>query len=377
MDAAVTRAYELLDAQPAAVRALLPDGCDVIDAHTHLGLDEDGMTLSLADHLATMDGAGVAGAFVFALNEPDRFPAYRTPNDRVLAWAAEAPERLWPFVRLSLDEDPIAEAERCLERGARGIKMHPRAQRFRVNDPRLEDVFALAAERRIPVLIHAGRGLPAGMALELAHVAERHPEASLILAHLAIAEQGRIGRAANGQPNVFFDTSAWSPVDQLHLLSLVAPEQILWASDIPYGAPLAAQRLLLGALGRSEIAIETVRGIFGGTARGLLEGRRPAQLSAPVGPAKIELGYSRARVLVYLSSATPMLWLGQRDPVGFLGLAEAACDDEGDDLAEVGELIRATAALLDHVTADGPPTQANRYLVWRLLSFAQTKAAFD
>ncbi len=377
MDVAITRAYELLDEQHAAVRALLPPDCEVIDAHTHLGLDEDGTSLSLEDHLATLDAAGVAGAFVFALNEPDREPAYRKPNDRVLAWAAEAPERLWPFVRLSLDEDPIAEAERCLDRGARGIKMHPRAQLFRVNDPRLEDVFALAAERRIPVLIHAGRGLPPGMAIELAHVAERHPEASLILAHLAIAEQGRIGRAANGQPNVFFDTSAWSPIDQLHLVSLVAPEQILWASDIPYGSPLAAQRLHLGALGRTSLDPETVRGIFGGTARGLIEGRRPARLSAPAGPPRIELGFSRARVLVYLASATPTLWQGQRELVGFLGLAEAACDDEGDDLADVAELIRCTAALSDHVTADGPPSQADRYLVWRLLCFAQAKAAFD
>ena len=32
-----------------------------------------------------MDEAGVSGANVFALNEPDREPAYRAPNDRVLA----------------------------------------------------------------------------------------------------------------------------------------------------------------------------------------------------------------------------------------------------------------------------------------------------
>ena len=30
---------------------------------------------------------------------------------------------------------------------------------------------------------------------------------------------------------------------------------------------------------------------------------------------------------------------------------------------------------MDHVTADGPPTQADRYLVWRLLCFAQAKAS--
>ena len=49
---------------------------------------------------------------------------------------------------------------RCLDLGARGIKLHPRAQRFLPDDPRLEPVFALAAERTCPILIHGGRGLP-------------------------------------------------------------------------------------------------------------------------------------------------------------------------------------------------------------------------
>ena len=43
-------------------------------------------------------------------------------------------------------------------RGARGIKLHPRAQRFLLNDERLAPVFSLAAERRVPILIHGGRG---------------------------------------------------------------------------------------------------------------------------------------------------------------------------------------------------------------------------
>ena len=162
--ALIERAEELLATQYERVTALLPGGCRPFDAHTHLGLDEDGHALSLEEHLRIMDEAGVSGANVFALNEPDREPAYRAPNDRVLRWAAEAPDRLFPFVRLSLDEDPLGEAERCLALGARGIKLHPRAQAFRVDDRSLEAVFALADERRLPVLIHAGRGLPPGHA---------------------------------------------------------------------------------------------------------------------------------------------------------------------------------------------------------------------
>ena len=66
-----------------------------------------------------------------------------------------------PFCRLDPHDDPLAEAERCLDAGARGIKLHPRAEGFGLDHPALQDVFALADERRLPVLCHAGRGIPA------------------------------------------------------------------------------------------------------------------------------------------------------------------------------------------------------------------------
>ena len=39
---------------------------------------------------------------------------------------------------------------RCLDLGARGIKLHPRAQKFSVGDERLDAVFELAVERERP-----------------------------------------------------------------------------------------------------------------------------------------------------------------------------------------------------------------------------------
>jgi predicted TIM-barrel fold metal-dependent hydrolase len=371
--ALIQRAEELLAAQYERVSALLPAGCALFDAHTHLGLDEDGHALSVAGHLRLMDEAGVRAANVFALNEPDREPAYRAPNDRVLQWAAEVPDRLFPFVRLSLDEDPLGEAVRCLDRGARGIKLHPRAQAFRVNDPQLEAVFALADERRVPVLIHAGRGLPPGMPLELGHVAERHPGASLILAHAAIVAQAGIGELARSVENIFFDSSTWSPYDLLNLLSLVPPEQVLWASDIPYGEPLAALNLFVRAARKSGADDDTLRGMLCDTARGLLEGKRPETRSAPLGEAELHTSYARVRASFYLASATPLLWLGMPEIVGFLGLAEAALQEAG--LDEQAELVRCTAAIwaewITTVVPGEPPDLVGRGRVFRLLNAAQ------
>ena len=216
------------------IRAAFPDDIRVWDAHTHLGVDEDGFTLTPEELIDAMAAFGVDRCFTFPLNDPDRFPAYRVPNDRVLEWAAESDGALVPFCRLDLTEEPIPEAVRCLDRGARGIKLHPRAQRFTFGERALEPVFQLAAERRVPILIHAGRGLPA-IADDLRHLVEHHPEAQLILAHAAIADLQHIGRTLLDHPNVLYDTSVWSNTDLRALLATASPEQIAFASDAPYG----------------------------------------------------------------------------------------------------------------------------------------------
>src|ERR1700686_4480634 len=144
----------------ADAQRVLPAGTEVFDAHTHLGLDEDGRSLSLEQLLSQLDDAGARRACVFPLHDPERHPAYSVPNDRVLAWAGESDERLSPFCRLDPSESPLAESERCLAAGARGIKLHPRAQDFVFDGDELDSVFGLAESAGVPILIHAGRGLP-------------------------------------------------------------------------------------------------------------------------------------------------------------------------------------------------------------------------
>src|SRR4051794_38385234 len=107
-------------------RALLPDGAGVLDAHTHLGVDEDGQSLELDALLAALDEVSPgARACTFPLHDPDRHPGYRRPNDRVLEWAAESGGRLIPYCRLDPSQDPGGEAGRCPARRARGVKLHP------------------------------------------------------------------------------------------------------------------------------------------------------------------------------------------------------------------------------------------------------------
>lgn len=50
-----------------------------------------------------------------------------------------------------------------------------------------------------------------------------------------------------GQRNLFFDTAWWDTADQVALFALIPPGQILFASDTPYGRPVAAASVVLRA----------------------------------------------------------------------------------------------------------------------------------
>src|SRR4029078_9643301 len=109
-----------------------------------------------------------------------------------------------------------------------------RAQKISLEDKRLEPVFALAAERNVPILIHGGRGLPP-IASHLHALVERCEGVQLIVAHAGIADMANLCSRFAGMPGVFFDTSAWSAIDLLDFYRQMPPEQIVYASDYPYG----------------------------------------------------------------------------------------------------------------------------------------------
>ncbi len=283
MDEVLERARGLVDRYEEHVRSLLPADAALFDAHVHVGRDIDGMVSPLDELSAFLRRAGVERAFAFCMDEPDREPAFRAANDRTLAAAERSEGLVVPFVRLDLGEQPIEEATRCLDLGARGIKLHPRAQGFLLDDQRLEPVFALAAERRVPILIHGGRGLPP-IAENLRRLHDSYPEASLIIAHAGIADLAALSECFSGRPGVYFDTSVWSAIDLLDMLARVAPGQMLYASDYPYGQQpgslLIALRTAL-LVGSSE---DEIRDMLGRSAARIADDEPPAPLTEPRGP---------------------------------------------------------------------------------------------
>ena len=324
MDETLAHARSLIAAYDEEAEALIPEGALLFDAHVHVGRDIDGFTAPFDELVPFLKRYRFQRAFAFCMDEPDRHPAFRAANDRTLAAAERSEELLIPFVRLDLAEEPVEEAVRCLYLGARGIKLHPRAQKFLLNDERLAPVFALAAERRVPILIHGGRGLPP-IADHLARLVETYPDAQLIIAHGGIADLAALSEAFGGRRGVFFDTSVWSPIDLIDVYNRVSPEQLLYASDYPYGQQPSSLLIALRVAGVVGLSEEQVRDMLGRTAARIAAGEPPREPTPPKGSSRLDQPITFARIHHYLAMATPLLWTRQRDTIGVLGLAINAC----------------------------------------------------
>jgi predicted TIM-barrel fold metal-dependent hydrolase len=332
------------------VLARVPDA-EVFDVHTHLGQnDPDGMHQTPEELLGALELAHARGAFVFPMHEPT---GYRAANDMVLDVAGGSDGLLIPFCRVNPHEDPIAEAERALAKGARGIKLHPRAEQFTLDHPRVRDLVALADERSLPVLIHAGRGIPA-LGLHAVELAGEFPDARLILAHAGVSDLSWIWRVAPDHPNLLFDSAWWMPSDLEALFSLMPPGQILFASDSPYGTtPLALAFQLRIAL-QVGLSLEQIRSITSEQALRVAAG-------APLEPAGPAVGERERAPHVLLDRLADSLLLaiisGFRggDPTESLALARLACDvpDEIDD-APMFAAIRGLIDGFDQYSAEHP-----------------------
>ena len=328
-----------------SARGVLPADTRWTDAHTHTGFnDPDGITGSAEELLAGLDRAGVARAVVFTTAEPGGYPP---ANDRVLRETAESGGRLTPFVRVDPNsDDPVGEARRVIDAGARGIKLHPRSDSFALPHPQVEALVAFAGERRLPVLFHAGRGIPA-LGEEVTRLARAHPGARLILAHAGISDLGLLSVVIGELPNVFFDTSWWQVSDMLALMAVVPPGQVLWASDMPYGSARFAGFNLLRCAREVGHGPQALACMVGAQVERLVAGEDPIDAGPAPGPrAAGHRWLAGERIVSYTSAALSTSFRGG-DPTEPLALARLACQvPTGGSDGDEATLLRTADELL-------------------------------
>ncbi len=356
----------------AQTRELVP-GIEVFDAHTHLGQnDPDGMSQTPAELLAGLATAGAVGAFTFPMHEPD---GYRPANDMVIEAAEQSGGMLIPFCRVAPHaKDAVAEARRALAAGARGIKLHPRAEQFTLDHPVVRELAALAAERDLPMLVHAGRGIPA-LGAHMVTLAGEFPSARFILAHAGITDLSWLWKVAPDHPNLLFDTSWWIGPDLQALFSLVPPGQIVFASDAPYGHTAISAAAQLRVALQVGLSAEQARLMFAGQSR-RIAAREPLQMAGPaVGERDRPARTLLERVATFTILGALSMIRGDPDGRGAeqIALARLACNvpdgyDDGQTFAAVGALLDGFAEL----AAADPESRRTRIVLMLAAGVART-----
>jgi Amidohydrolase len=292
----------------------------------------------------------------------------------VLGWARESEGRLIPFCRLDPAEGPRAESERCLAAGARGIKLHPRAQDFVFDGDEMDEVFAVAESAGVPILIHAGRGLPP-LAEGLVDLALRHPQVVLILAHGAICDQGILTARLADHPGVLYDISCFFPLDVIELFARVPVERIVFASDPPYGHPATTLYLALRVAHQAGLDEQATRAMLGGTMAALFDGEELPAVTPPRRGPSITISGRLARVYGYASLVGPALFSGAAEQArAMLDMAIAACRDpepgsDGEALQTIGSALTAADTLITEEDGGRPAID----LVYRAIVRAATE----
>lgn len=255
----------------------------IIDCHTHFPAAEGVYREEDVERcLALADRAGIDHV-VYLFNTMDRGGADPSPddirrnNDLGMRLTTQHPDRFSAFCYLNPSHDVAfleEEMHRCLVAGpCVGIKLWIAVK---ANDHRHDPIMTRAGQLGVPVLYHAwykateyvfNESTPT----EIATLARRHPEVTIIMAHLA-------GGGARGVldvrdcPNVLVDTSGAQPIAGLvqYAVEQLGADRVVFGSDWPI-RDFAVQR---ARVEDARIAEDVRAKILGGTMQRVLEGAR-------------------------------------------------------------------------------------------------------
>lgn len=215
----------------------------VIDNHAHIHIDTyfpDRQGYFAEDLIRQMDKDGVDislvsdACFSFANTGSD----YVLGNDHCLDAMQKYPRRIKGIAILNPYAQGIevmrAEADRVIEKGFVGYKMHPTCHHHPANelwgvDPAAEK----AIEHDVPLWIHTGEA-PFSTPIQIIELAERHPEAKIVLGHRGHTMFPDLRYFSKRVSNLWVDISFltnWElPFIELREIGI---DRILFGSDYP------------------------------------------------------------------------------------------------------------------------------------------------
>jgi hypothetical protein len=226
-------------------------------------MDKDKHVMTSGKLMKLMDDSSVDKAIVFPLNNPADAVNFHESNDAVLAAVKRYKDRVIPFFRLTPHKKWRDEFNLRVGQGFKGIKLHPRSQRFKLTFSKAMKIYELAEKNGLAIILHAGFGLEE-IADDLLTIVKRFPNLKLIVGHSGFVDLDNVIRKISKMENVIFDTSAVKIFDLFELLKNVEHTKIVFGSDIPYyDIDLALEGLIDTAITVGKTANQ-IRKILGG-----------------------------------------------------------------------------------------------------------------
>ena len=237
----------------------------IIDAHAHLGVFQKFRLENDADSLvAVMDRFGIDLACVSSLKgilydfiEGNRevFKAMKKYPNRILGYA---------YINPWYGEEGLKELETCIKRfGMIGLKLHPDYSDCPVDSLEALKIIEGAVRLRVPILLHSYDG-----GLQVGNVAERFPEAKIIMAHMGGVWRKSL-HIAKKHENIIAETcsSVFDPGMIEEFVKVIGAERVVFGTDVP----LLDAGCMMAKVKASKISEEDKRLILGGNMERILK----------------------------------------------------------------------------------------------------------
>ena len=228
----------------------------IIDCHTHINNYHDENQESLQECLAQLKQEMRRNRIDIALVLTSYKSTPGRPSTRAAVEATRDLKNLYIVAGISylnFDTSHLDELRDDLREGSvRGLKLYPGYEPFYPHDPKLEPVYALAEEFKVPVMIHSGDTYtPKGKVkyshpLHVDEVAVDHPNVNFVICHIGNPWIRDCMEVVYKNSNVYTDISGLVLGDftdrfeshmrkqlQEMLLYGVEPDKVLFGTDWP------------------------------------------------------------------------------------------------------------------------------------------------
>lgn len=201
-----------------------------IDIHCHLGNDIDGKSQTASEILDNMKEFNVKYSVIFPLDTQPK-DGFKSENKKI-ATVAKEHSSLIGFARLDPNHpNVLEEMEQAKRNGLKGFKLHPKAQRFHLNQ--ISEIYEKGTELQLPFIIHSAHKQGVYQK-ELQDVVPSYPHLSMILAHAGLGDQKPVVDLIQNYENAYADISANHKHDMQLVLLSAGPKKVLFGSDAPY-----------------------------------------------------------------------------------------------------------------------------------------------